>query len=86
MTGCGKQALGQRDCIFRIGNSCSLSPSFKPPVTHVSHFVSMLLLAIALILTLCFGVAAWRLSADKEADITATIPHPEYGWRSRSNN
>ncbi|MCP3370760.1 hypothetical protein [Bradyrhizobium cajani] len=52
----------------------------------MSHFVSMLLLAIALILTLCFGVAAWRLSADKEADITATIPHPEYGWRSRSNN
>ncbi|WP_167406574.1 hypothetical protein [Bradyrhizobium forestalis] len=52
----------------------------------MSHFVSMLLLATALILTLCFGVAAWRLSADKEADITATISHQEYGWRLRPNN
>lgn len=78
--------LGQRACIFRIANSCSLSRSFKLLVTRVSHFVSMLLLATALVLTLCFGVAAWRLSADKEADITATISHQEYGWRSRLNN
>lgn len=33
--------------------------------TRVSHFVSMLLLALALTLTVCFGVAAWRLSAGK---------------------
>ena len=46
----------------------------------------MLLLAIALTLTLCYGVAAWRLSAGRDIDITATIPHQEYGWRSRPNN
>lgn len=53
---------------------------------RVSHFVSMLLLATALILTLCFGVAAWRLSADKEAGIAVTISRQEYGWRTRPNN
>lgn len=46
----------------------------------------MLLLATALTLTLCFGLAAWRLSAGSDADITATIPHPEYGWRARPSN
>ncbi|MGY3411125.1 hypothetical protein ACVWZV_007238 [Bradyrhizobium sp. GM5.1] len=54
--------------------------------TRVSHFVSMLLLALALTLTLCFGVAAWRVSAGNDVEITATIPHGEYGWRSRSRN
>jgi hypothetical protein len=44
----------------------------------------MLLLALALTLTLCFGVAAWRLSAGNDVDITATIPYEEYGWRARS--
>ncbi len=52
--------------------------------TRVSHFVSMLLLALALTLTLCFGVAAWRVSAGNDVEITATIPHEEYGWRARS--
>ncbi|WP_275196113.1 hypothetical protein [Bradyrhizobium sp. CSA207] len=52
----------------------------------MSHFVSMLMLALALTLTLCFGVAAWRLSAGNDAEITATIPHEEFGWRARSNN
>ena len=56
-------------------------------VSHrVSHFVSMLLLAVALTLTLCFGLAAWRLSAGNDVDVTATIPHLEYGWRSRPND
>ncbi|WBL82293.1 hypothetical protein I3J27_18345 [Bradyrhizobium xenonodulans] len=52
----------------------------------MSQFVSMLLLVAAVVLTVCFGVAAWRLSADRDADVTATIPHQEYGWRSRPNN
>ncbi|WP_244552834.1 hypothetical protein [Bradyrhizobium sp. Ghvi] len=52
----------------------------------MSHFVSMLLLAVALTLTLCFGLAAWRLSAGNDVDVTATIPHLEYGWRSRPND
>ncbi|WP_249140643.1 MULTISPECIES: hypothetical protein [Bradyrhizobium] len=52
----------------------------------MSHFVSILLLAIALTLTLCFGVAAWRLTAGRDVDITATIPHQEYGWRAKRNN
>jgi hypothetical protein len=46
----------------------------------------MLLLALALTLTLCFGVAAWRLSADNDVDITATIAHEKYGWRAGSGN
>ena len=46
----------------------------------------MLLLATALILTLCFGVAAWRLSTDNEADVTATIPQQDYGWKSKADN
>lgn len=52
----------------------------------MSHFVSILLLAVTLTLTLCFGVAAWRLSASKDLDITATIPPQEYGWRPKHNN
>lgn len=42
--------------------------------THVTHFVSTLLLALALTLTFCFGVATWRQSAGKDVDITATMP------------
>ncbi|MET4489741.1 hypothetical protein [Bradyrhizobium sp. LA7.1] len=42
----------------------------------MSHFVSILLLALALTLTVCFGVAAWRQSEGRDVDITATIPHP----------
>jgi len=52
----------------------------------VSQFLSVLLLVTALTLTLCFGVAAWRQSAGRDADITATIPHQEYGWRARPSN
>jgi Flp pilus assembly protein protease CpaA len=53
---------------------------------RVSQFVSMLLLAIALTLTLCFGVAAWRQSTGGDINITATIPHHEYGWRATPSN
>jgi hypothetical protein len=31
-------------------------------------------------------VAAWRVSAGNDVEITATIPHGEYGWRARSRN
>ncbi len=46
----------------------------------------MLLLALTLTLTLCFGVAAWRLSAGNDVDMVTTIQHQEYGWRARPNN
>lgn len=52
----------------------------------MSHFLSVLLLATALMLTICLGVAAWRVSEGKDADITATIPHQAYGWKARPNN
>lgn len=47
----------------------------------VSQFLSVLLLATALMLTVCFGVAAWRLSDERGLDITGQIPHPSYGWK-----
>ncbi|MFL6816540.1 MAG: hypothetical protein ACJ8EF_01175 [Bradyrhizobium sp.] len=52
----------------------------------MSQFLSVLLLATAMTLTLCFGVAAWRQSAVRDVDITATIPHQENGWRARPTN
>jgi hypothetical protein len=52
----------------------------------VSQFLSVLLLALAPTLTVCFGVAAWRQSSGKDTDITATIPHQENGWRARPSN
>ena len=52
----------------------------------VSQFLSVLMLATALTLTVCLGVAAWRQSADKDVDITATIAHQETGWRARPSN
>ena len=39
----------------------------------VSQFSSVLLLVIALMLTVCFGVAAWRISGDT-SEITGGIP------------
>ena len=49
----------------------------------MSHFISMFLLAAALTLTLCFGLAAWRLTAGDNVDVTGAIPHVEYGWRAK---
>lgn len=48
----------------------------------VSQFLSMLLLVTAVFLTVCFGVAAWRPSDERDTDITGQIPHQTYGWRS----
>jgi hypothetical protein len=44
---------------------------------QVSHFLSVLLLATTLMLTLCFGVAALRLSED---DANAATSVHVYGW------
>lgn len=52
------------------------------PGLVVSHFLSLLMLATALTLTICFGAAAWRLSDEKDVDITGQIPHQSYGWRA----
>jgi hypothetical protein len=52
----------------------------------VSQFLSVLLLLTTLTLTVCFGVAAWRQSAGRDVDITATISHRETGWRSERSN
>lgn len=41
----------------------------------------MLLLTTAVVLTVCFGVAAWRLSDEKDVDITGQIPRQSYGWK-----
>lgn len=48
---------------------------------RVSQFLSVLLLATVLLLTVCFGVAAWRQSASGDVDITATIPHQDANRR-----
>ncbi|MDA9517786.1 hypothetical protein XI04_32790 [Bradyrhizobium sp. CCBAU 11430] len=47
----------------------------------VSHFLSMLLLTAAVILTVCFGVAAWRLSDGKDVDITGQTSRQFDGWK-----
>jgi hypothetical protein len=47
----------------------------------VSQFVSVFLLVTAVVLTVCFGVAAWRLSDQRDTDITGQIPHQSFGWR-----
>ncbi|MDA9448872.1 hypothetical protein CO683_23750 [Bradyrhizobium ottawaense] len=48
----------------------------------VSQFLSMLLLTTAVVLTVCFGVAAWRLSDEKDTDITGQIARQSYGWKA----
>lgn len=48
----------------------------------VSQFLSTLLLTTAVVLTVCFGVAAWRLSDEKDVDITGRIPRQSYGWKA----
>ncbi|MFK4507053.1 hypothetical protein IQ17_01648 [Bradyrhizobium daqingense] len=51
----------------------------------VGQFLSMLLLTTAVVLTVCFGVAAWRLSGEKDVDITGQIPSQSYGWKAPAN-
>jgi hypothetical protein len=41
----------------------------------VSQFSCMLLLVTALMLTACFGVAAWRISGGA-SEVTGSIPSP----------
>ncbi|BBO04208.1 hypothetical protein SG09_35580 [Bradyrhizobium ottawaense] len=55
-----------RACIFRIGFPCSLLPSAYVEEVGLSQFLSMLLIVAAVVLTVCFGVAAWRLSDERE--------------------
>ena len=47
----------------------------------VSQFLSMLLLTTAVVLTVCFGVAAWRLSDEKDIDITGQIERQWHGGK-----
>lgn len=52
----------------------------------MSQFLSTLLLVAAVVLTVCFGVAAWRLSDEKDIDVTGQIPRQSYGWKQPSRN
>jgi len=40
------------------------------------------LIATGLLLTAYFGLLAWRISDDRDADITGGIPHDTYGWKA----
>lgn len=53
------------------------------PGAHVSHFFSVLLLLTNLMLTLCFGVAAWRVSGEAGA---GNVIGTAYGWMQISAN
>jgi hypothetical protein len=61
-----KNALGQPNCIFRLGRACSLrrNSSLVCGAKKLSQFSFMLLLVTSLMLTVCVGVAAWRMSDD----------------------
>ncbi|GAA0005561.1 hypothetical protein BDS110ZK4_25140 [Bradyrhizobium diazoefficiens] len=78
--------LGQRVCIFRIDSSWTLSYAPRSEGVGVSQFLSTLLLVTAVVLTVCFGVAAWRLSDEKDLDVTGRIPRQSYGWKQPSRN
>ena len=68
-----KGALGQRDCIFRLGRPCSFSDiAFWLRGQGVSQFSFMFLLVTSLMLTVCVGVAAWRISDDRP-EVTGSI-------------
>lgn len=73
--------MGQRLCIFRIDVLWSLRwcVAFGG---KVSQFLSMLLLVAAVFLTVCFGVAAWRLSDEKDLDVTGQIARQSHGWKA----
>jgi transposase-like protein len=61
-----KNALGQPSCIFRLGRACSLPRNSRVicGAKELSQFSFMLLLVTSLMLTVCVGVAAWRMSDD----------------------
>jgi|tagenome__1003787_1003787.scaffolds.fasta_scaffold20794780_2 hypothetical protein len=48
-------------------------PMFRWRGVGVSQFLTVLLLATSLMLALCFGVAAWRLSDGKDSDISGRL-------------
>lgn len=52
----------------------------------LSQFLSTFLLATAVVLTICFGVAAWRISDGEDVEITGQIPGQSYGWRTSPTN
>ncbi|MGX1322893.1 hypothetical protein AB7M17_006346 [Bradyrhizobium sp. USDA 377] len=74
--------MGQRVCIFRIDVPWSLRSCVAFRGVGVSQFLSMLLLVAAVVLTVCFGVAAWRLSDEKDLDVTGQIARQSYGWKA----
>ncbi|UPK40762.1 hypothetical protein IVB18_13700 [Bradyrhizobium sp. 186] len=47
----------------------------------MSQFLSVLLLLTTVFLTVCFGVAAWRISDEGGVEITGQIPRQSYGSR-----
>jgi len=51
---------------------------------RVSHFLSVLLLVTAVVLTVCFGVGL-RISDEPGVDITGQIPHQSYGLKPTLN-
>ena len=62
----GKPRLGQPDCIFRLDRPCSFFDiAYWLRGQGVSQFSFMFLLVTALTLTVCVGVAAWRISDDR---------------------
>ena len=44
----------------------------------MSQFLSVLMLAMAVFLTVCFGVAAWRISDENGVDVTGQITQRSY--------
>ncbi len=58
--------LGQRVCIFRDRQFMFATTTRHVQGARVSQFLSTLLLVAAVVLTVCFGVAAWRLSDEKD--------------------
>jgi len=71
----GKPPLSQLNCIFRLGRACSSWDSRLVAEYDVSQFYCTLLLVTALMLTACFGVAAWRLS-DDASEVTGSFLPP----------
>jgi hypothetical protein len=70
----GKPPLSQPNCIYRLGQPCwFLCGSRLVAGYDVSQFSSVLLLVTALTLTVCVGVAAWRISGDT-SEVTGGIP------------
>ena len=68
----GKPEPRQPYGIFRLGKECSLDSRLVAE-HDVSQFSCMLLLVTALVLTACFGVAAWRITGGA-SEVTGSVP------------